>query len=197
MLNLELFIKRAFDILASILGLIVLLPLFLLVSLLILLFMPGPVFFLQDRVGKDRVDFKILKFRSMKVDRRAEASMDFGKDAQRLTLLGRILRRTKIDELPQLLNVLIGNMSLIGPRPTIRQQVEKYTEWQMKRLQLKPGMTGLAQVNGNASISWEERIEYDVEYVENFSLWLDMKILLKTVAIVLLGEEKFRRTRPA
>jgi lipopolysaccharide/colanic/teichoic acid biosynthesis glycosyltransferase len=123
--------------------------------------------------------------------------MDFGKDEQRLTRLGRFLRRTKIDEFPQLLNVLFGDMSLIGPRPTIRQQVDEYSERQMKRLQVKPGMTGLAQVNGNASISWEERIEYDVEYVENFSLWLDLKILLKTAAIVVLGEEKFRRTRQA
>jgi lipopolysaccharide/colanic/teichoic acid biosynthesis glycosyltransferase len=193
MLKTQLFIKRTFDILISLLGLIVLSPLFLIVSLLIVLLMPGPVFFLQERVGKGMRDFRIIKFRSMKVDRSAEAAMDFNKDEQRLTTLGRILRRTKIDEAPQLLNVLAGQMSLVGPRPTIRQQVEKYDERQLKRLLMNPGMTGLAQVNGNASISWDERIEFDIEYVEKFSLWLDLKILLKTVAIVIFGEEKFRR----
>lgn len=193
MLKTQLFIKRAFDILVSLLGLIVLMPLFLIVSLVIAVFMPGPVFFLQERVGKDRKDFRIIKFRSMKVDRSAEAAMDFNKDEQRLTTLGRGLRRTKIDEAPQLLNVLAGQMSLVGPRPTIRQQVEEYDERQLKRLLMKPGMTGLAQVNGNASITWAERIEFDIDYVEKFSLWLDLKILLKTVAIVIFGEEKFRR----
>jgi lipopolysaccharide/colanic/teichoic acid biosynthesis glycosyltransferase len=195
MLKTQLFIKRIFDILVSLLGLIVLSPLFLIVSLLIAILMPGPIFFLQERVGKDKRDFRILKFRSMKVDRAAEATLDFGKDEQRLTALGRILRRTKVDEIPQLLNVLSGDMSLVGPRPTVRQQVDKYNERQMKRLLVKPGLTGLAQVNGNTSLTWDERIEYDVEYVEHFSLWLDLKILLKTAAVVVCGEEKFRKVQ--
>lgn len=187
-------LKRCFDILLTLLLLVILSPLFLIVSLLILLIMPGPIFFLQERVGKDRQTFRIYKFRTMRVDREAETSLDFRKDNDRLTPLGRFLRRSKIDELPQLFNVLINDMSLVGPRPTVMQQVEQYTEFQLKRLQVKPGMTGLAQVNGNTAITWEERIQFDVVYVENFSLLQDIKILLKTIAIVLVGEEKFRKT---
>jgi undecaprenyl phosphate N,N'-diacetylbacillosamine 1-phosphate transferase len=192
MKKIESVIKRFFDILFSLLGLIITSPLFFIVGLLIKITLPGPVFFKQERVGKDKATFTIFKFRTMKVDKDAESRMDFSKDAERLTGLGNFLRRSKIDELPQLINVLINDMSLVGPRPTIMKQVELYTDYQLLRLKMKPGMTGLAQVNGNAAISWEDRIKYDVKYVEHFSLYLDFKILLKTIAIVIFGEEKYK-----
>jgi undecaprenyl phosphate N,N'-diacetylbacillosamine 1-phosphate transferase len=185
-------IKRFFDIVVSLLGLIIASPLFFIVGLLIKITLPGPIFFKQERVGKDKAPFTIFKFRTMKVDKDAESRMDFSKDAERLTGLGSFLRRSKIDELPQLINVLINDMSLVGPRPTIMKQVELYTDYQLLRLKMKPGMTGLAQVNGNTAISWEDRIKYDVKYVEHFSLYLDFKILLKTIAIVIFGEEKYK-----
>lgn len=193
--KLNLLIKRLVDILGSGLGLLIVSPLFLIVILLIQLTMPGPIFFKQERVGKSKKLFQILKFRTMSVDLEAEKNMDFSKDNERLTKFGRFLRRTKIDELPQLINVLIGDMSLVGPRPTVMKQVEKYTEFQMQRLNIRPGMTGLAQVNGNITLSWNERFQYDIEYIKNYSILLDCKILFKTVAIVLFGEEKFKKVK--
>lgn len=187
----QLYIKYLFDFIFSLCGVIILSPLYLITLILIKIFMPGPVFFKQKRVGRDGVEFEILKFRTMKVDREAEKNLDFSKDSMRLTKLGKILRRTKIDETAQLLNVLMGNMSLVGPRPTVMEQVEKYTAFQYRRLEVRPGMTGLAQVNGNIALSWDERITYDVMYIDNYSLWLDIKILFKTVLIVLLGEQRF------
>jgi len=189
--NVNLFIKRLTDILISGLGLILFFPIFIIVAVLIKLTMPGPIFFMQERVGKDKKTFQILKFRTMKVDKEAEEKMDFYKDKERLTKFGRFLRRTKIDELPQLINVIKGDMSLVGPRPTIMQQVENYTQYEMQRLAMRPGMTGLAQVSGNTAIPWEQRIKYDLEYINNFSIILDFKILIKTIAIILLGEDKF------
>lgn len=159
--------------------------------------MPGPIFFIQERVGRNKKIFNVFKFRTMKVDREAEKNLDFSKDEERLTKTGRFLRRVKIDELPQLINVLKGDMSLVGPRPTVMEQVERYTNYQIKRLNMKPGMTGLAQVNGNILLPWEQRIEYDIEYVTKFSILLDCKILLKTVGIIILGEEKFKKDEPA
>lgn len=188
-------VKRFFDLLFSGLGLLLLLPLFLITAVLIKLLMPGPVFFRQERVGRQGRLFHILKFRTMKVDRAAEASHDSSKDAARTTGLGKLLRRTKIDELPQLLNVFKGDMSLVGPRPTVREQVEAYTEYQRGRLHMRPGMTGLAQVNGNVALSWEERIEHDIHYIKHFSVLLDLRILCKTVLVVLFGEARFRKKR--
>ncbi len=124
--------------------------------------MPGPVFFKQIRAGKHNVPSAIFKFRTMKVDKDVEINHDTSKDEERKTPLGNVLRRTKIDELPQFINVLRGEMSLVGPRPTYEEQVKMYDEFQMKRLHLPPGMTRLAQVNGNIAIPWEERIKYDV-----------------------------------
>ncbi|MBA2175356.1 sugar transferase [Halobacillus locisalis] len=193
--KLSLFIKRIIDILGSGLGLLIILPLFIIVIILIKVTMPGPIFFKQDRVGKDKKAFQILKFRTMKVDTEAEKNLDFSKDKNRLTTSGRVLRRTKVDELPQLLNVFSGDMSLVGPRPTVGIQVDNYTEFQTQRLNMRPGMTGLAQVNGNITLPWKQRIEYDVEYIRNFSILLDCKILIKTVAIVLLGERKFKKEK--
>ena len=106
-----------------------------------------------------------------------------------------MIRRLKIDELPQLINVFRGDMSLVGPRPTVKEQTDLYNAYQRQRLNMRPGMTGLAQVNGNISLSWDERIEYDVEYVNKFSILLDLKILLKTIAVVIYGENKFKNPK--
>src|SRR5690625_2835480 len=187
-------IKRGIDILVSFILLMLLSPLLAATAVLIVVTMPGPVFFMQDRIGHNGRPYSIFKFRSMKVDKDAETNFAFDKDAERLTAFGRLIRRLKIDELPQLLNVLKGDMSLVGPRPTIEQQVREYDDHQRRRLDMKPGMTGLAQVNGNASLTWDERIEYDLRYISRFSLFLDMWILLKTFLIVLLGEERFKKS---
>ncbi|MDD3138959.1 MAG: sugar transferase [Lachnospiraceae bacterium] len=185
-------IKRIFDITISLLVLTISLPIMLFALLGIVFTMPGPIFFTQERVGKNKKNFRIYKLRTMKVDKDAEKKLDGSKDAERLTKFGKILRRTKIDELPQLINVLIGDMSLVGPRPTIYQQVMNYNEMQAHRLDMRPGMTGLAQVNGNIYLSWDERIKFDLEYINHFSLMLDLKILAKTVLVVVFGEKKFK-----
>ena len=197
MRRLNLAIKRTADIFFSAAGLIVLMPILLISAILLEIFMPGPLFFKQQRVGKNGRLFNILKFRSMKVDKALEASHDFTRDAERMTPFGKLLRRTKIDELPQLWNVLVGDMSLVGPRPTVKEQTDKYNDYQRQRLNMRPGMTGLAQVNGNVSLTWDERFVYDIEYVNNFSVLLDIKILCKTVLVVIMGEEKFKRVKSA
>lgn len=186
-------VKRLFDIVVSAVGLVMLSPVFLITVLVIKVTMPGKIFFYQERVGRGKRLFQILKFRTMKEDKQAEAAHDFSKDAERLTRTGNFLRRLKVDELPQLWNVLIGDMSLVGPRPTIIEQVEKYNEFQLHRLEMRPGMTGLAQVNGNVSLTWDERITYDVEYIEKFTVFLDILILTKTVLVIIFGEQKFKR----
>lgn len=187
--------KRLADILGSIAGLVIVSPLLLIIIISMKTTMPGPIFFKQERVGKNQKLFQVLKFRTMKVDKELERNFNSEKDNERITPLGRLLRRTKIDELPQLINVLVGDMSLVGPRPTLKNQINQYTAHQMERLKMTPGMTGLAQVNGNTSLPWEQRIEYDIEYINNFSLLLDLKILIKTIGIVSLGEEKFRKEK--
>ncbi|MBR6727556.1 MAG: sugar transferase [Clostridia bacterium] len=186
-------IKRFFDLLFSGLGLLILSPFLLIAALLIKILMPGPVFFRQERVGRNGRLFRILKLRTMKVDKQAEANHDFSKDAESRTRFGNFLRRTKIDELPQLINVFKGDMSLIGPRPTVKEQVDAYTDHQRRRLLMRPGMTGLAQVNGNVALTWDERIEYDIRYIDRFSVFLDLRILCKTVLVVLLGEARFKK----
>lgn len=191
----ELKMKRVFDWSISMFCLIMLSPIFLCVPFVMLLTMPGPIFFKQERIGQNGNVFNILKFRTMKVDKEAELAHDFTKDEERITGFGRLMRRTKVDELPQLLNVLWGSMSLVGPRPTVKEQIEKFDRRQMKRLLMRPGMTGLAQVNGNVALEWGERIELDLEYIEKYSLLLDLKIILKTVLVVLFGEEKFQHKK--
>ena len=147
----------------------------------------GPVLFRQTRVGKDGVDFELLKLRTMVVGAERQGSgyaVDVGDS--RITRVGRILRKTSVDELPQLWNVVRGEMSVIGPRPTLRYQVEKYTARQRKRLDVRPGLTGWAQIHGRATLPWDERIELDVWYVEHRSPLVDLKILLRT-PLVLFG----------
>ncbi len=151
--------------------------------------MPGPVFFKQERVGKGFEIFSVIKFRSMKVDKESEKNFKIQNDKNRITWFGNILRRTKLDESPQLINVLLGDMSLVGPRPTVKQRVDEYPDGQELRLSMKPGMTGISQISGNILLSWPRRIEYDCRYVQEFNVFLDLKILLATVKVVLCGEE--------
>jgi lipopolysaccharide/colanic/teichoic acid biosynthesis glycosyltransferase len=141
----------------------------------------GPILYRQRRVGKDGVEFELLKLRTMVVGAEHQgAGYAVDRGDPRITRVGRVLRRLSIDELPQLWNVLRGEMSLIGPRPTLRYQVERYTPHQQRRIEVKPGLTGWAQVHGRAGLPWEERIELDVWYVEHRSPWVDLKILART-----------------
>ena len=171
-------IKRFLDIIISFVGIIILLPILIIVSVLVRLNLGSPILFKQERVGKNNKIFQIIKFRSMnsKVD-------EMGKllsDNQRLTKLGRFLRKTSIDELPQLINVIKGDMSLIGPRALLTEYLSLYNDTQRKRHKVLPGITGLAQVSGRNLLSWKEKFELDVYYVENWSIYLDIKIFLKT-----------------
>jgi lipopolysaccharide/colanic/teichoic acid biosynthesis glycosyltransferase len=151
----------------------------------------GPVLYRQMRVGKDGSDFELLKLRTMVVGAETMgAGMAVNRGDARITRTGRILRRLSLDELPQLWNVIRGEMSVIGPRPTLRYQVERYAPRQRRRLEVKPGITGWAQVHGRASLPWEERIELDVWYVEHRSPWLDLKILAKTPLALFSGTYK-------
>ena len=182
-------VKEVFDKIVSFVALLVLMPIFLVVALLIKLDSKGTVFFIQERVGKNGKPFKAIKFRTMLVgaDKKTRGRY-IDKENPYVTRFGKFLRRSGIDELPQLINVLKGEMSLVGPRPTLKYQVEKYNEYQKKRLLMKPGITGWALVNGRNKLTWEERIKYDVWYAENWSFWLDIKILFKTVWVVAKGE---------
>jgi len=174
-------VNRAIDALSAALGLAVASPILAVSAVAIKLEDGGPVLYRQTRVGRDGRDFELLKLRTMVVGaekRGAGFAVDAGDS--RITRVGRLLRRTSVDELPQLWNVLRGEMGLIGPRPTLRYQVDTYTERQRKRLEVRPGLTGWAQVNGRATLPWAERIELDVWYVEHRSALLDMKILLRT-----------------
>lgn len=181
-------IRRALDILAGTLALALSAPVMAVAMLAIRLESSGHPVYRQRRVGKDGRQFDLLKLRTM-VDgaERIGAGLAINENDSRITRVGAVLRRTSLDELPNLLNVVRGDMSIIGPRPTIPVQVEQYTERQMGRLRIRPGITGWAQVNGRASLPWSERIELDLYYIEHRSLALDLRILCRTVAIVLGG----------
>lgn len=182
-------IKRLFDIIFSLFGLIILLPSFLIIAFLIKITSKGPVFFKHERIGKEGKPLFPFKFRTMKRGAIKEGlGYTVAESDERITKIGSFLRNWGLDELPQLINVLRGEMSLVGPRPTFRYQVEKYSDFQKKRLLVKPGITGWALIHGRNLLSWEERIKYDVWYAENWSLWLDFKVLLKTIKVVLLRE---------
>ena len=174
--------KRAMDVAGGAVGLALSAPLIGVAAVLIKQEDGGPVFFRQTRVGLDGADFEVLKLRTMVVDAESQGA-GFAVDAgdPRILRIGDLLRRTSIDELPQFWNVLVGDMSLVGPRPTLRYQVEQYTERQRRRLDVQPGITGWAQIHGRASLPWAERIELDVWYVEHQSLKLDVSIMLRTV----------------
>lgn len=178
--------KRVFDIAVAVLALVLLSPLLCLIVLLVKLTSRGPVFYVQERIGKDAVPFHFIKFRTMVVGAEKQgAGILCLKDDPRVTPLGRILRRYSLDELPQLLNVLRGDMSVIGPRPGLAYQVREYTPFQRRRLTVLPGISGWAQVNGRNAITWDERITRDVEYVERLSFTMDLRILFRTFGAVL------------
>jgi lipopolysaccharide/colanic/teichoic acid biosynthesis glycosyltransferase len=182
-------LKRLFDLLAASAALLLLGPLFAAVWVIIKMDDRGPLFFIDERVGKDGRCFKLYKFRSMVVGAehmglgRATAEGD-----PRITRVGRLLRHWSLDELPQLINVLKGEMSIVGPRPTIPAQVADYSPRQRRRLKVGPGLTGWAQINGRNAITWQERTELDIWYIENWSLLLDFKIILKTPLVLLRRE---------
>lgn len=182
-------LKRIFDILASGIALIVLLPIFAVIGIFIKLDSKGPVFFVQERAGKDGKIFKAYKLRTM-VERadRLTGNNPIEEKNPYITRIGKVLRRIGIDELPQLINVFKGDMSLVGPRPTILYQVKEYNDFQRKRLSVKPGITGWALINGRNKLSWPEKIKLDIWYIEHWSFWLDIKILLKTISVIIVGE---------
>ncbi|MDU4221901.1 MAG: sugar transferase [Clostridium perfringens] len=174
----KLFIKRTFDIIASLGGLIVLSPIMIICAILIRINLGSPIFFKQKRIGKDNKEFEMIKFRTMKdaVDKEGNQLPD----ELRLTKVGQILRSLSIDELPELINILKGDMSLIGPRPLLVKYLPLYNERQIRRHEVLPGLTGWAQVNGRNNLTWNEKFELDVYYVENWSLKLDLKIFFLT-----------------
>ncbi len=178
-------VKRAFDLLFAALLLILFLPLFLVIAILIKLESKGPVFFKHTRVGKDGCNFRMWKFRTMVKDAHRLGPGLTRHGDPRITSLGKVLRRLSIDELPQLINVLKGEMSIVGPRPEIPEIVSAYTAEQLRALSVKPGITGLSQINGRDDLPIDKKLQYEVRYVESRSLALDLKILLRTLPAVL------------
>lgn len=181
--NIQYFIKRTFDIIAALVGLIVFSPIMIVVAILVRVKLGSPILFTQDRVGKDNKIFKMMKFRTMKdgVDKNGNLLPD----SERLTNFGKDLRSTSLDELPELINILKGDMSLIGPRPLLVEYIPLYSEEQKRRHDVLPGITGWAQINGRNTIRWEEKFKFDVWYVENWSLKLDIQIFFLTIYKVL------------
>lgn len=198
--KLYLFFKRVIDIVGSLFGLIILSPLFLIVAILIKLEDPkGKIFFSQERNGLNGKTFNMYKFRSMVhnaeelLEQLQEQNEQTGpvfkiKDDPRITKIGRFIRKTSIDELPQLINILKGDMSIVGPRPPIPREVEQYTDYQMQRLLVKPGLTCYWQVGGRNEIGFDEWVELDIKYIEERNLWIDIKLIFKTV-FVLFGDK--------
>lgn len=178
--------KRLIDFVLSLCALVVLSPVLLILTLVGAIKMKGNPFFTQLRPGKDEKIFKLIKFRSMTCEK--DENGELLPDEVRLTKYGKLLRSTSLDELPELINILKGDMSIVGPRPLLVQYLPLYNEEQRKRHSVRPGLTGLAQVNGRNSISWTERFRYDVTYVDNISLLLDIKILFMTVQKVLIRD---------
>ena len=180
------FIKPTIDFVLALVGFLFLSPVFVLVAIGLFFANDGKPFFFQLRPGKDGKIFKIIKFKTM-TDKKDENG-NLLPDADRLTKIGSFVRKTSLDEIPQLLNVIKGDMALVGPRPLLPQYLELYNDFQRRRNEVKPGITGWAQVNGRNSISWEKKFEYDVWYVDNVSFLLDIKILIMTVLKVVKSE---------
>lgn len=178
--------KRLIDFLIALTALVALSPIFLLVVLKVRKNLGSPVFFYQERPGENAKIFKMIKFRSM-LDAVDKNGLPLPDD-ERITPFGHKLRSTSLDEMPQLINVLKGDMSIVGPRPQMKDFLEHYTSEQMRRHEVKPGMTGLAQVSGRNNLSWEEKFDLDVQYVNTHSIWLDFKIMLKTVKVMFTKE---------
>jgi len=174
-------IKRTFDILVSVLVLILLTVPMLLIALMIRIGSPGKAIFSQQRAGKDGKPFTILKFRTMRIDADPYGSSPHSGKDPRLTRFGRFLRETSLDELPQVFNVIVGQMSLVGPRPLYERQAAQWNPRQRRRLEVRPGITGYAQAYGRGQLTIEEKIEMDVHYVDNRSFWFDLRIIMRTV----------------
>ncbi len=192
-------IKRALDIAGAVVALLLFSPLMTLIAIAIRLDSKGPVLFRQERLGEKERPFPVIKFRSMRLgaddEKAALMSMNESdgpvfkiKDDPRLTRVGRLLRKTSLDELPQLANVLQGQMSLVGPRPPLASEVAQYEEWQRRRLTVKPGMTGLWQVSGRSDLTFDEMCLLDIYYIENWTLWLDVRIILRTIPVFFFGK---------
>ena len=187
----QLGVKRAVDIVCAVMLILFLIaiPVLIVIPIAICLDSKGPAVFTQERMGKNGKVFKIYKFRTMRIP---EESLDENgnmlEPKQRITRVGAFLRKTSLDELMQVFNVLEGTMSIVGPRPSLPYQADNYTERQHGRFKMRPGITGWAQVNGRNDLTWTEKIEFDLEYIENYSLWFDIKILFRTVAVVFKQE---------
>lgn len=185
----QLILKRILDIFASGIALIVLLPIFAIIGIFIKLDSKGPAFFIQERAGKNGKIFRAYKLRTMiQGADKIKRTIIFGEEDPYITKVGRFIRRTGFDELVQLVNVLKGDISLVGPRPTLPYQIEKYNNIQKRRLSVRPGITGWALINGRNSLTWDKRIELDLWYIKHWSIWLDIKILISTVYVVMKGE---------
>lgn len=183
----SLLIKRIMDLLISLILILFLLPFWIVIALLIKLDSRGPIFYVHKRVGKGQKTFSCYKFRSMYVGTDEKTLVSDKKDS-RLTQIGHFLRRTSLDETPQLLNVLLGDMSIVGPRPALPSQLKEFSKIDFDKLLVKPGLTGWTQVNGRNSIPYEKRMELDSWYARNWNLWLDFKILVKTFFVLLKQE---------
>lgn len=186
---LNLFLKRAFDIIVSLVCIIVftVIPVLVVIPIVIRLTSKGPALFKQVRVGKNGKTFVMYKFRTMILEQYDANGVEIMSE-DRITKVGRLLRKTSLDELPQLFNILNGTMSIVGPRPMLDYQAPRCRGEEVLRFQMRPGLTGLAQVKGRNNILWEERIKYDVEYVKTFTFWQDIMILAKTVLLVFKRE---------
>lgn len=190
----EIYGKRIFDVIFSFIFLLIFSPLVLLCSIGILISSKGPIFFIQKRVGKNKEIFNIYKLRTMIVNTNRTLNQTTNNDPD-VFLFGKILRRTKLDELPQLLNIFLGSMSFVGPRPILSSSFTEVENKYITRLDQKPGLTGLAQVNGNIYLTQTEKFELDLNYCKRVTFLTDMAIILKTIAVVVLGEEKFKRKK--
>lgn len=184
--KIQIIIKQAADIIVSLITLVILIIPFLLIFLVIKVSSKGPIFFKQNRPGKEAKVFLLYKFRTMTEKR--DEKKELLPDEKRLTRFGKLLRKFSLDELPELWNVLKGDMSLVGPRPLLVEYLDRYSHFQARRHEVKPGITGWAQVNGRNAITWKEKFEYDVWYIDNWNLWLDMKIIFMTFINVIKGE---------
>lgn len=188
--------KRAFDLVGVSAALLVLWPVLAAIGLAIRVTSRGPVLFVQERLGRKAAIFRAYKFRTMVNRPRVPDTVAFSGNASDVTPLGRLLRRTKLDELPQLFNVLTGDMSIIGPRPQLPIQLAEFDDNAKLRLLVRPGLTGMAQTHGNVALTWPERWYYDAEYVRNLSLKLDLRLMFRTISVILCGEEAFLRHPP-
>ena len=188
------FVKRSTDFIIAFIVAVCLIPFWLIIILIMKCTMPGPVLFMQERVGYIGRTFKIYKFRTMRVDEEAIKTADSSKDEKRVTRFGNLLRRLKLDETPQIFNVLKGEMAIVGPRPTTKRAIMEY-DMEARRLSVKPGLTGLAQIKGGIALDWPEKVVYDLQYIDSLSFINDIKIVLKTFWVILAGEEYFVKFR--